>query len=188
MLSVLEDPAIRARVHAFSVEQYHKMIERGAVAANVELIRGGLFEKMSQSPHHASTVEMLREWLGPQLPPDHFFRQAKPLTLADSEPEPDLAAVQGARSDDRAAHPRTAVMVIEVVVSSEALDRLKLELYAEAGVLECWLVFPEERAVERHTEPARDGYRRVERAIFPETLRSTVFPALILPPAGLFAM
>ena len=59
MLSVLEDPAIRARVHAISVADYHLMIERGAVPEKVELIRGTFVEKTSQSPLHASIVEQI---------------------------------------------------------------------------------------------------------------------------------
>ena len=88
--------------------------------------------------------------------------------MEDSEPEPDLAIVRGERADFLTAHPTTAEVIIEVCVSSEAIDRLKLQLYAEAGVRECWLVLAEERVT------------------FPGTLASTVFPGIALPPAGLF--
>ena len=74
MLSVLEDPAIRARVHAISVADYHTMIERGAVPEKVELIRGTFVEKMSQSPLHASIVELLRESLTIRLPSGYIVR------------------------------------------------------------------------------------------------------------------
>ena len=186
MLSVLEDPAIRARVPALSVEHYHRMFELGMIAPNVELIRGALVEKMSQSPLHASTVELLREYLTVRLSDGLFLRQEKPLTLDDSEPEPDVAVIRGVRRDFLTAHPETAELVIEVCVSSEALDRLKLQIYAEAGVRECWLVLAEERVIERHTEPQGAAYQRIERVTFPTTLESTVFPGLALPPAGLF--
>ena len=111
---------IRARIHAISVEQYHKMIERGTVTKNVELIRGALVEKMSQSPLHASSVEIVREYLTEALRGTALVRQEKPLTLADSEPEPDLAVVPGVRSDYLSAHPTSARLVIEVVVVRNA--------------------------------------------------------------------
>lgn len=186
MLSVLEDPAIRARVPAFSVENFHRLAELGTLASNVELIRGALVEKISQSPLHASIVELLREYLTVGLPEGLFLRQEKPLTLDDSEPEPDVAVIRGARRDFLTAHPETAELVIEVAVSSEALDRLKLQLYAEAGVRECWLVLAEERIMERHTEPQGGAYHRIERVTFPGTLESTVCPGLMLPQTGLF--
>lgn len=186
MISVLDDPAIRARVHAISVADYHTMIERGAAPEKVELIRGTFVEKMSQSPLHASIVELLRESLAMQIAADFIVRQEKPLTLEDSEPEPDLAIVRGARSDFLNAHPTTAEIIIEVCGRSEAIDRLKLQLYAEAGVRECWLVLAEERVLERHTAPQGTAYRDIERVPFPGTLPSTVFPGLALPPPGLF--
>lgn len=71
-------------------------------------------------------------------------------------------------------------------MSSEAIDRLKLQIYAEAGVRECWLILAEEHLVERHTAPQGAAYQHVERVAFPKALESTVFPELVLPPAGLF--
>ena len=186
MIAVLEDPAIRARVPAMSVENYHRMFELGLIAENVELIRGSLIEKMSQSPLHASIVELIREHLVNFQAGTWIARAEQPLTLSDSEPEPDLAIVRGAESDFFNGHPTVAELVIEVSISTERLDRAKLEIYAEAGVRECWLLLAEERIIERHTDPQAGTYRQVERATFPATLESTVIPGLKLPPEGLF--
>ena len=186
MLSVLENPAIRARVPALSVENYHRMFELGMLSPKVELIRGTLVEQMPKSPLHSSIVALLRDHLVMKIPVGWSARQEQPLTFSDSEPEPDIAVVQGTTQDFFTAHPETAELVIEVAVSSERIDRVKLGVYAEAGVGECWLVLAEERIVERHTEPQGATYQRIERAVFPEALESTVLPGLLLPPAGLF--
>ncbi len=186
MLSVLEDPAIRARVPAFSVENYHRMFELGMIAPNIELIRGTLVKKMPKSPLHSSIVALLRDHLVPALPRGWLVRQEQPLTFSDSEPEPDLAVVQGSAQDYFDAHPENAELVIEVAVSSERIDRIKLGIYAEAGVRECWLVLAEERVIERHTDPQGAAYQRIERVSFPTTIESTVFAGLTLPPTGLF--
>lgn len=183
---MLEEPAIRARAYPVSVKGFHQMIEHGTVAENVELIRGALVEKMSKSSLHTRIVMRLLRWLMSALPAGHSVRPEQPLTLADSEPEPDLAVVKGDDTAVDAGHPTTAEMIVEVCVSSEALDRLKLQLYAEAGVRECWLVLAEQRVLERHSEPAAGGYRRVERSTDSEPLASTVFAELQLPPDGLF--
>ena len=169
-----------------SVESYHRMYELGLIAENVELIRGSLIEKISQSPLHASIVELLREHLVNLLVGKWIVRQEKPMTLADSEPEPDLAVVRGTRREFLSAHPTTAELIIEVSINTERLDRAKLEIYAEAGVRECWLLLAEERIIERHTDPQAGTYRQVERATFPMKIESTVFPGLMLPPEGLF--
>lgn len=180
MLAVLEEPAIRARVPAMSVDQYHRAFAHGLIPEDVELIRGALVQKMPKSPLHASIVELLRDYIVTFLPQDLFLRQGQPLTLKDSEPEPDLAVVQGSRRDFLASHPKSAVLVVEVSVTSEAIDLVKLEVYAEAGVPECWLVLAEERVVERHTGPGGGRYATVERAAFPAALASTVIPRLKL--------
>ena len=186
MIAVLEDPAIRARVTAMSVEHYHRMFELGMIAENVELIRGALIEKMPKSPLHSFIVRLLDMYFLKTLPPGWHPRAEQPLTFADSEPEPDLAVVRGAASDFLGAHPTVADLVVEVSITTERLDRVKLELYAEAGVREYWLLLAEERTIERYSEPQGGTYRRVERATFPATLESTVFPGLSLPPEGLF--
>ena len=186
MLSVLENPAVRARVHAISVADYHTMIERGAIGENLELLRGALVEKMSKSSLHSKIVMRLLRWFMRVLPAGYFVRPEQPLTLSDSEPEPDIAIIAGDDTEMEAGHPTAAEVVIEVCVSSEAIDRLKLQLYAEAGVRECWLILAEERAVERHTAPQGSAYGSIERVTFPGTLASTVFPGIALPPAGLF--
>jgi Uma2 family endonuclease len=186
MLAALEDPAIRARAHAISVDAYHRMIEHGALAENLELIRGVLVERMPKSSLHSRLVLWLLRWLMQQVPAGFTVRPEQPLTLGDSEPEPDLAVVVGGLDDYVAQQPSTAELVIEVAISSEALDRLKLQLYAEAGVRECWLVVAEDRAIERHTESNGVTYRKVERVAWPASLESTVFPGLFLATTGLF--
>lgn len=186
MLAVLDDPAVRARAHAISIEEYHRMIEGGSLPENLELIRGTLVEKMSKSSLHSRLVLWLLRWLTQRLPAGFTVRPEQPLTLFDSEPEPDLAVVAGDIDDFTIGHPTTAELIIEVCVSSEAIDRFKLQIYAEAGIRECWLIIAEERVVERHSEPEGTTYRRVERVTAPAALESTVFPGLALPPAGLF--
>lgn len=186
MLPILEEPAIRARVPAFSVANYHRFFELGLLAPNVELIRGALVEKMPKSPLHSSIVGLLFRHLYVHIPSGWHVRSEQPLTFLDSEPEPDLAVVPGLDNEYFHAHPESAELVIEVAVSSERIDRVKLGVYAEAGVPECWLVLAETREIERHTEPLGTAYQKVERIAFPSALESTVFAGLTLPPAGLF--
>ncbi len=186
MLSVLDDPAIRAHAHAISVTAYHALVDSGMLGSNIELLRGALVEKMPKSPLHTSILLRLVRFLPLQIPAEYSLRAEQPLTFLDSEPEPDIAIVAGTIDDYERAHPRTAAIVIEVVVSTEALDRKKLQIYAEAGVRECWLILAEQRLLERHTDPAGTTYRHIERCAFPETLPSTIFPGLALPPAALF--
>jgi Uma2 family endonuclease len=92
------------------------------------------------------------------LPPGYVVRREDPLTLADSEPEPDVAVVKGSPSDFVDAHPVTAELVVEVAVSSPGLDRENISLYAEAGVKEYWIILGRERIVEVYSLPERGRY------------------------------
>ena len=186
LAAAFDQPSIRARMHPISVETYHRLGEIGQIGERTELIRGIIIDQMAKSPLHSSIVQRLDRHLLRTLPPGWHPHAEQPLTFSDSEPEPDVAVVRGEIDDYETAHPTTAALIIEVWVTSEDLDRVKLALYAEAGVSEVWLVLAEERILERHTEPQGAAYRRLERAAFPETLESTIFPGLVLPPAGLF--
>jgi len=187
MQALLDNPAIRARVSRMSVETYHRIYERGVELGNVELIRGVIFDKEPKSPLHCYTIGSLRAHLTRHVPDDHYVRQSHPLTCTDSEPEPALAVVPGDPMDYSMAHPTTALLIVEIPIVSEEAARLKLGIYGEAGVPECWLVFPDTKIFERHTGLREGAYRNVQRAILPETLESTIFAGLALPPSELFA-
>lgn len=77
------------------------------------------------------------------------------------EAEPDVAVVPGKPGDYRDAHPKTAVLVVEVAQSSLEYDRqVKGLVYAGANIPEYWLVNLEERCVEVYRDPAPEiGYR-----------------------------
>ncbi len=186
MHAIADEPAIRARMHPISVELYHHLGELGHISERTELIRGVIIDQMPKSPLHSSIVELLGDHLVVSLPEGWIVRREQPLTFADSEPEPDLAVVSGTRADYFQAHPSSAAMVIEVCVSSEEVDRVKLGLYASAGIGEAWLVLADRRVVERFTEPHAGEYRVVDRAEFPAVLASAKFTKIVLPPAGLF--
>ena len=178
MVAILELPAVRERVAPLSVEDYERMSER-VDRQRVELIRGIIVAKMTSSPFHSYLIARLRKTVQAILGDERqHIRQEQPLKMFDSMPEPDIVVVPGSESDYRRSHPTTALLAIEVAVSSLVLDREKAALYAEANVQEYWIVLATDEAIEVHTAPAESRYtqRRVyERG---ETLSSTALPAL----------
>ena len=158
---MLENAEIRACVAPVTVEQYHRFPELEDGGKRTELIRGILIEKMSKSPLHSSIARRLFMLLQGAMPPGFILLREDPLTFADSEPEPDLAIVRGEEQDFATSHPTTAELVIEIAVSSVALDREKAAIYAEAGVAGYWIVLPAERRVEVCRRLANGGYSEV---------------------------
>ncbi|MCO6456817.1 MAG: Uma2 family endonuclease [Pirellulaceae bacterium] len=159
MSSILDNNAFRKLVMPISVEQYQKLGTYGILSENTELIRGFIIEKMIKSPRHSWLVQRMVDWLRSGPMAGYHVRQEQPLTLRDSEPEPDVAVVPGAPDDYRDHHPFSAHLVIEVAISSEDIDREKATLYSEAGIDEYWIVLPELRIVEVYRQPSpNSGY------------------------------
>jgi Uma2 family endonuclease len=145
-------------VHRFTVEQYERMTELGLLTAadRVELLEGIIVDKMTQHPPHSVAVDLVREHLEPLLPPDYRIRDQKPVRLAGSEPEPDLAVVLGPvkRYARRHPGPQDIVLVIEVADTSLADDReRKGRIYARARLPVYWIVNLQDGIVEVYTNP-----------------------------------
>jgi len=155
---MLDIPEVRARISALSVADYHHLPELNENGRRTELIRGIVIEKMSKPPLHSGIASHLYDLIRPQIPPGCWLRKEEPLTLRDSEPEPDLSLIVGQRSDFAASHPTTAALVIEIAITSAAEDRALARLYAEAGVEEYWIVLPRERRIEVHRQPQAGTY------------------------------
>jgi Uma2 family endonuclease len=177
---------VRQRAIPISVAAYHELGRQGLISEKTELLHGVIIEKMSKSPLHASTVRLLLELLSACLPADCFLLKEDPLTFVDSEPEPDLAVVPGNRSDYTKVHPQRAQLVIEVAVSTEDTDRLKAEIYAEAGIPEYWLVLPEKHQVDVFTQPQGSVYTVVQTFFSGGVIHSTVLPGLRVNADSLF--
>jgi Uma2 family endonuclease len=146
-------------VHHLDTATYGRMVESGALAdAPVELLEGLLVHVSPHSPQHAGAIMALTRHFAQA---EAWLRVQLPLEVPpDSVPEPDLALVQ---APSPAGHPRTALLAVEVSASSRETDRVvKARVYARAGVPTYWIVDVPGRAVEVHSDPGADGYRRCE--------------------------
>ena len=130
---------------------------------------------------------LLYELLLAQLPVGFSVWKEEPLTLVDSEPEPDISVTRGSKKDFKSAHPSTAESVIEVAVSNPALDRESAFMYAEAGVKEYWIVLAPEREVEVYRRAEGGCYQ--EKRIFTasETVTCVSLPGLQIAVSEFFA-
>ncbi len=169
MAAILDRPSVRHAALPLSVEQYHRLNEEGILSERTELLRGVIIERMTKSPLHTYVVQPLVRWLESCVAANQYVRKEEPLTLADSELEPDIAIVSGDPGQYRTRHPAIADLVIEVAITTVELERDKADIYANAGVPEYWVVIPEERAVEVYENPGLDGYGACQRLTGSET-------------------
>lgn len=149
-------------IHRLTVEQYHGMIEAGILTPedHVELLEGWLVEKMGKKPQHTLANQLAAEILAKLVPSGWFVNTQEPITLADSEPEPDVTIIRGVRRDYLTSHPTVAQigLVVEVTDATLQHDRtLKLRIYAAAGIPCYWLLNLIDRQLEVYTQPIGEG-------------------------------
>jgi Uma2 family endonuclease len=183
------------RLARFSVEQYHRMIASGAFTEDdrVELLAGWVVEKMAKNPTHSIVTGKLQHAIEAQLAASWHVRNQEPITLSDSEPEPDLAVVRGTHDDYAQSHPGPTdiAFVIEVADSTLRDDRWKQAIYARAGIAVSLIINLPDQNVELHTNPSTGGYRsqqvhQVDDEVLLSVEKSTIAFRLrdLLPPAS----
>lgn len=158
MTPVLDHPEVRESLMPIPVEFYHELGRLGMIGEDVELLEGFLIRKMSKPPLHETIVRRFAKVLMDCLPAGFFLVKESPLTLECSEPEPDLAVIAGDPEEFVSSHPSTAVIIVEVAVSTVQKDRSKAAIYAAAGVGEYWLIEPERKCLTVYRLPGIKGY------------------------------
>jgi Uma2 family endonuclease len=143
----------------FTIDEYHRMIRAGVLEEDepVELLEGYLVLKMPRNPLHDSTIQRIQKRLFRLTPAGWDVRVQSAITLAESEPEPDLAVVRGDESRYQASHPGPADVGLLVEVADSSLDRDrtdKARVYARAAVPAYWVVNLVDRRVEVFTGPS----------------------------------
>ena len=164
----------------FTVTDYYRMAETGVLdpSERVELIEGEVIRMNPIGPTHANCVDRLNRDLVTALGDRATVRIQNPVRLSElSEPEPDVAVIRPDRDLSRHPGPTDVLLIVEVADSSIGFDRrVKLPLYASAGIPEVWIVDLATRAVEIHSQSGSTGYAVSERHQTGSTLQVPGFP------------
>ncbi len=147
-------------IHRIDVGTYERMVATGLLEdLPIELLEGLLVEVSPHSGGHADVIELLTAHLAGAAA---SLRVQLPLEAEwSSTPEPDLALVE--RRNPRHRHPRTALLAVEVAVTSHKKDReTKADMYAWAPIPVYWLVDVPAKRVEVYSDPGPQGYSRCE--------------------------
>ena len=150
----------------FSVAEYHQMVQTGILTPDdrVELLEGWIVNKMSQNPPHRASVSRVVRRVARILPDNWTMNVQGPVTLSNSEPEPDITLARGEESvyDTRHPEPRDVGVLMEVGDSTVLDDRrYKGILYAQERISEFWLINIPKRKVEVYTKPRAGKYQKV---------------------------
>ncbi|MFN6498249.1 MAG: Uma2 family endonuclease [Nostoc sp. DedQUE01] len=166
----------------FTVEQYQKMIESGILTQDdrVELIRGEIIDMSPIGTKHAACVKRLNKLLSQKLRDRVLIAIQDPVKLNDnSQPQPDVALLKPRDDFYATAHPQPQdiFLLVEVADSTIEYDREeKIPLYAEANIIEVWLVDIKEEIVEIYQQPTAAGYQLMQKFASSQTLSIPCFP------------
>src|SRR4051794_28545335 len=97
----------QAGFRRFSVNEYHRLTEIGILTEddNLELLEGYLVLKMSRNPPHDCSIQLTSDSVRAANPRGWCVRVQSAVTLAESEPEPDITIARGDARSYAAHHP-----------------------------------------------------------------------------------
>ncbi|MGJ3253722.1 MAG: Uma2 family endonuclease [Elainellaceae cyanobacterium] len=167
----------------WSIKDYHQMIAAGILETrHVELIDGEIVEMAPEGEAHAYLSDEAGEYLIYVLGDRAKVRQGKPITLpnSNSEPEPDISIVQRLGPDYREHHPypENIFWVIKYSESSLIKDlEVKPKIYSAAGISEYWVINLRTLQLTVFRDPSDDGYQSRE-ILSQGTICPLAFPAI----------
>lgn len=170
----------------FTVEDYYRMAETGILSEDVrvELIDGEVVKMSPIGRLHSGCVNRLNALLSSQAGQSAIVSVQNPVRLdVYSEPQPDIALLKP-RSDFYAQNhptPSDVLLVVEVADTSVDFDRkVKVPLYAQAGIPETWLVDLSSDAIETYSNSVNGVYQNFRRFVRGEVLSPEQIPGLAL--------
>ncbi|GAA6623711.1 Uma2 family endonuclease [Scytonema sp. NUACC26] len=143
----------------FTLAEFHRLMELGFLTEDdrVELIRGELIEMAAKGTRHSVCNTKLSKELERLLGDRAVVRVQEPVVLLpNSEPEPDVALVRGQADDYLSNHPQPEDIFLLIEVADSSLDydqSTKLELYAENGIQDYWIVNLVANQLECYSQP-----------------------------------
>lgn len=149
-------------LYKWTVEDYHRMIDSGVLEGkSVELLEGEIIAMSPEKPIHSSRIDTVADYLRDILHGVAKVREAHPITLDDSEPEPDLAVVRFEADNyaNRHPYPQDIYWLVEVSNSTLSKDlEEKSIIYARNGIPEYWVIDLLHNKLWLFTNPQQNGY------------------------------
>lgn len=164
------------------VEEYHDMIDAGILHEDdrVELVGGEIVAMSPVGVKHIACVNRINRLLTVLFDGRAIVSVQNPVKLDDkSEPEPDvvLFRYQDDFYEKNAGTAEDVLLVIEVSDSTLAYDRrVKVPLYAKAGIPEYWLVNLIDNTIEVHRQAEGNNYAEQFRLYQKDEISAVAFP------------
>jgi Uma2 family endonuclease len=151
--------------YKWSIEKWHELVDLGVLEGQqVELLEGELVEMSPEGIPHRNTNHKVVKYLRKLLEDRAEIFEAHPITLDNSEPEPDVSIVRLPESIYDSHHPyaEDIYWLIEIANLTLAKDlSQKTVIYARNGIPEYWVIDLVNKKLIVHTQPSQDNYLQV---------------------------
>ena len=169
--------------YKWSIEEWHDLVDSGVLAnKKVELLEGEIISMSPEGIPHRNTNHQVVKYLRKLLDERAEVYEAHPVTLYNSEPEPDIAIVRLPESIYNNHHPYPQDIYWLIEISDKTLVKdleKKTIIYARNGVTEYWVIDLNSRKLVVHTQPQGDRYDRVVE-YQTGTVSPTAFPQIVV--------
>ena len=168
-------------LYKWTVEDYHQIIESGVLEGkSVELLQGEIVTMSPEKPIHSSRIDTVADYLRDLLRGKAKVREAHPVTLDNSEPEPDIAIVCFEANNYVSRHPYPQDIHLLIEVSNNSLSKdleEKSVVYAQNGIPEYWVIDLPHNKLWVFTQPEQNGYADKQEVVA-GTINPVSFPNL----------
>ena len=150
-------------LYKWTIADYHQIIESGVLdGKSVELLEGKIVTVSPEKPIHSSKIDSIADYLREALQGIAKVREAHPITLDNSEPEPDIAIVKFDNNNYSQCHPYASDIYWLIEISNRTLTKdleEKSVTYARNGVSEYWVIDLVNNKLWLFTNPQNNGYQ-----------------------------
>jgi Uma2 family endonuclease len=161
--------------YKWSIEEWHELVNFGLLEGKtVEFLEGEIIEVSPEGIEHSYTNSSIVKYLRNVLANLADVRESHPITLDNSEPQPDVAIVRLPETIYRNHHPYPQDIYWLIEISNRTLKKdleQKIITYARNGISEYWVIDLVNKKLITHTQVECNKYAQVT-----EYTAGTVFP------------
>lgn len=151
--------------YKWSIEEWHELIDSGLLEGkSIEFLEGEIIEVSPEGVEHSYTNGSVVKYLREILLDLAEVRESHPVTLDNSEPEPDIAVVQLPETIYRNHHPYPQDIYWLVEISNRTLIKdlnQKIVTYARNGIPEYWVIDLVNKKLITHTQLQGNSYSKI---------------------------
>ena len=152
--------------YKWSIEEWHELVRLGLLEGKlVEFLEGEIIEVSPEGIEHSYTNDQVVKYLRTILAGVADVRESHPITLDNSEPEPDIAVVKLPEKIYRRHHPYPSDIYWLIDISQQTLNKdlaQKAAIYARNEIAEYWVIDLVNKKLIVHTQIQANSYGQIK--------------------------